>query len=109
MLLVKENKEIIISKLLERISEMESRERIVLKLPFGCKVKRVEFYMSETPTKSSGAGEFLSGTPFNYMFSFSTYENYTNKVCEKSSYTYKKEFFDYLPRLIDKLINIIEK
>ena len=107
MELLLNNKTEVLNEIITRMEHMESRERIVIAMPFACKIKRVEIYMSETATNRMSAGAMISGEPFNYMVTVSVYANHDNKVSEKSSYSYKREFFEYLPILIGKLHKIL--
>jgi hypothetical protein len=88
--------------LIERVNDIEQRERIVLKFPFGNDINRIEIYCSETDTKDT-LGNMLGGAKFNGIVTMQVFRDYTNKSTEKSSYSYKKEFLNYLP----KLVNII--
>lgn len=96
----KQNKEGLLKKLIERINEIEQRERIVLKFPFGCNINRIEIYCSEASINER-AGWF--GEKFDGVVSMQVYNDYTNKHSEKSTYSYKKELLDYIPKLIDKV------
>lgn len=96
----KENKEGLLKKLIERVNEIEQRERIVIKFPFGSKFTRIEIYCSEALIIDR-AGYF--GEKFDGVVSIQVYTDYTNKHVDKSTYSYKKELVDYIPKLIDKL------
>ncbi len=96
----KENKEGLLKKLIERINEIEQRERIVIKFPFGSKFTRVEIYCSEALVIDK-VGYF--GEKFNGVVSLQVYNDYTNKHIEKSTYSYKNDFIKYIPTLVDKL------
>jgi hypothetical protein len=90
-------------KVQERVNELEQRERIVIKLPFASKLTRVEIYCSETQPNSNSAGQAISGKQFEGVLKISVFNDYGNKPIETSSYTYVKEFNQYLPTLISKL------
>ena len=82
----------------KRVKDICQRERIVIKFPFGCKIKRVELYCSETEPKTNG----YFGEPFDGIFSLQEFQDYSNKPTSKGSYSYKTEFLNYLPKFIDK-------
>lgn len=99
----KNNKEGLLKKLIERINEIEQRERIVIKFPFGSKLTRIEIYCSDALIIDR-VGWF--GEKFNGVVSIQVYTDYTNKHVDKSTYSYKKELLDYIPKLIDKVYKI---
>ena len=99
----KENKEGLLEKLIERINDIEQRERIVIKMPFGCKVTRIEIYCSDALVIERG-GYF--GEKFNGVVSIQAYNDYTNKHANKSTYSYKNELLGYIPKLVDNLYTV---
>lgn len=100
MKIQKYNKETLTAILIERVGEIDQRERIVLKFPFGNAINRIEIYCSETDTKDS-LGSMFGGEKFNGILTMQVFRDYTNKASEKSSYSYKKEFLNYLPKLVE--------
>lgn len=102
----KENKEGLLKKLIERVNEIEQRERIVIKLPFNCELTRVEIYCSESCIIER-VGWF--GEKFDGMVSIQAFDTFTNKAIQKSSYSYKKELINFLPTMVDKLYKIAFK
>jgi hypothetical protein len=97
-------KESLSVELINRIKDIDSRERIVLKMPFGHEVNRVEIYCGETEVK--GNNEWF-GKKFTYVVTLQQFNDYTNKPIAKSSYSYESELINYIPRLCDKLFNSI--
>lgn len=97
----------LLDTLVERIKDIEQRERIVIKFPFAHQINRIEIYCSETEPKDT-AGTMFGGSKFNGILSLQVFTDYTNKPTEKSSYTYQREFFNYLPTLIEKLFKHLE-
>ena len=102
MQLTKYTPETLINTLIDRVGDIEQRERIVLKFPFGNAINRIEIYCSETDTKDT-SGSMFSGAKFNGIVTMQVFRDYSNKASEKSSYSYKKEFLNYLPKLVDTI------
>ena len=103
------DKTALIDELKKRLSDIEQRERVILSMPFANKhLNRIEFYCSESSTKDT-AGSMFFGEKFDGTFTISVFSDYGNKPLSKSSYSYKKEFFNYLPTLIDKVFQTIDK
>ena len=99
MQITKHNQETLLNTLIDRVKDFEQRERIVLKFPFSHDINRIEIYCSETEPKDT-AGSMFSGDKFNGIVSLKVFKDYSNKHIESSSYSYKKEFMNYLPKLI---------
>jgi hypothetical protein len=97
----KEDPQMLIDILLGRLIEIEQRERIVLKFPFGHLINRIEIYCGETEAKTSG----YFGDPLPGITTIQVFTDYTNKAQNKSSYSYKNELLGYIPKLIEKCIN----
>ena len=102
------NRETLTTELLKRLNDFSQRERIVLGFPFGGDVTRVEIYCSETSPNDSGSGMAMFGDKFRGIVSMQVFTDYTNKPQNKSSYSYKKELFAYIPTLVDKIYKSIE-
>lgn len=93
-------------ELIKRLKDIDSRERIVIKMPFGCEVNRVEIYCSETDTNTM-RGEFF-GKKFPYVVTLQQFNDYTNKAVSKSSYSYETELITFIPKLVTNLFSIIK-
>lgn len=97
------------SEIIKRLENIECRERIVIKMPFGENINRIEIYCSETATSSSsGITEALFGDKFEGIVTLQVFKDYDNKAASKSSYSYKKELIRYIPKLVDKLYNSLK-
>jgi hypothetical protein len=99
----KDNKQLLVAKIIERLHDFNQRERIVINMPFGCNVNRLEIYCSETAP--SGNNDFF-GVKFRGIVSLQSFNDYTNKPYEKSSYSYENELITFIPRLIDNLFKV---
>ncbi len=108
MKLTKTNTNEVLNELIKRVKDIEQRERIVLKMPFGCSVNRIEIYCSETPTQDN-AGSVFFGEKFDGVLTIQQFNDYTNKSYSKSSFSYKNEFLQLLPKLIERLSNLINQ
>ena len=96
------------STLSATICEMDQRERIVLKFPFGSSVNRIEIYCGETVnTMGSAMGEMISGSTLNGPTSISVFNDYTNKPASKSSYTYKNDILKHLHKVSEATFKIL--
>ena len=85
--------------LIDRLKEIEQRERIVLKFPFSHAINRIEIYCSETEAKGNG----YFGNTFNGIVSMQVFNDYTNKPIEKSSYSYQNEMINFIPKLVKNI------
>ena len=85
--------------LIERLKEIEQRERIVLKFPFSHALNRIEIYCSETETKGNG----YFGNTFNGIVTLQVFNDYGNKPVEKSSYSYQNEMLNFIPKLVQNI------
>jgi hypothetical protein len=101
------NEQTLTEELIKRLKDIDSRERIVIKLPFGHSVNRVEIYCSETSTDKGGFDGFF-GKKFNYVVTLQQFNDYTNKAACKSSYSYETELLNYIPTLCKKLFASIQ-
>lgn len=88
-----------------RINDFERRERIVISMPYNCKVNRVELYMGETFTDKSYCP--IYGQTFKAKVTLSIFADSSNKAVKVLSFTYKNEFFDILDDYLDKLYSLI--
>lgn len=91
------------AKLIERIKDLEPRERIVLSFEFGTSINRIEIYMGETPTNSGSLGIMFGGKQFSNVVTLQQFNDYTNKSVSKTSYSYETELIQFIPKLISKL------
>lgn len=101
------NKQEFINELIKRINTFEKRERIVIKLPYGAEINRIEIYMSEVATQTSSAGAIFSGKPFPYVVKLTQYNDCTNKVFKSTSYSYRTELLEFIPKLIQRIIELL--
>jgi|688.fasta_scaffold84330_4 hypothetical protein len=99
--------EMLLNEITNRLNDFSQRERIVIKFPFGRDINRLEIYCSETAPKDSGIGEIISGPKFDGIVTIQVFNDYTNKAAQKSSYSYKNELLNYLPKLIEKMYNFL--
>jgi len=104
MKLTKTNTAEVQAEILKRLKDFSQRERIVISLPFGSPLTRIEIYCSETPTKES----YLGGKKFNGIVTLQTFAEYDNKANEKSSYSNENELLTFIPKLIDKVSSLIK-
>ena len=97
------NSTMLYGQIWSRVSDIEQRERLVLKLPFGSPITRIEIYCGETVKQASDFGIMVSGAAFDGPVSISVFSDYGNKPTQKMSYTYKAEFKKQLEALCIKL------
>jgi len=96
----KNDKNLFLNRLKERLSDFNQRERIVINMPFGCNLNRLEIYCSETaPNENTG----FFGEKFRGIVTLQTFTDYTNKAANKTSYSYETELLKYLPELVNKI------
>jgi hypothetical protein len=82
--------------LIARISDMDARERIVLKFPFASEYNRIEIYCGETYVKGSAyGGETLSGITKVQVFKDSG-----NKDVQCNSYSYLNDLLGMVPNIV---------
>jgi hypothetical protein len=98
----------LLAKITDRLSDIEQRERMIIRFPFGHQFNRIEIYCSETATNPSAIGEAMSGEAFDGIVKLQVFTDYTNKPAQTSSYTYKKELFAFLPKFVDKIYSTME-
>jgi hypothetical protein len=103
MNLIKYKPDELTSLLSERLKDFDCRERIVIKFPFSSTIKRVEIYCSEVEPDRNSAGTALFGQKLNGITSIQVFTDYSNKPANKSSYSYKKELLNYIPKLVGKM------
>jgi len=99
----------LLNKLAERLKEITQRERIVIKLPFGKDLTRVEFYCSETEPNRGSAGQVFSGKQFDGILKISAYAEYNNKATNTTSYTYERELMSHLNSIVSNIYKIANK
>lgn len=99
MYLANYNQSELTAELIKRVNEITWRERIVIRMPYGCSIDRIEIYCSETSVNASP----YSGTPFPGIVTLQQFNDIGNKSAFKSSYSYKSEFLNYLPKMAEKL------
>jgi len=92
-------------KLIERIKDLEPRERIVISFEFGASINRIEIYMGETLTNSGSLGVMFGGKQFSNVVTLQQFNDYTNKAASKSSYSYETELIQFIPKLVNKLVS----
>jgi hypothetical protein len=90
--------------LIKRLQDIDRRERIVISMPFGHDINRIEVYCSETET----TGGDLLGTKFQYQIVLQQFNDYTNKAISKTSYSYMDELFTFIPKLCKKLFDTLD-
>jgi len=92
------------SYLLERLKDIDRRERIVVRMPFGHCINRIEIYCSETET----TGSEILGNKFTYQIVLQQFNDTTNKPVSKTSYSYKSELFRFIPKLCKNLFATLD-
>ncbi len=96
----KDNQNLLVEKLKERLSDFNQRERIVLNFPFGTNINRLEIYCSETAPNDNTS---YFGSKFRGIVKLQTFIDYTNNAAQTSSYSYENELLNYLPQLVEKI------
>lgn len=87
------------SYLIERLKDIDRRERIVIRMPFGHEINRIEIYCSESET----TGSEILGNKFRYQIVLQQFNDRTNKPVSKTSYSYQAELFRFIPKLCTRL------
>ena len=90
--------------LINRLKDIDRRERIVIRMPFGHDINRIEVYCSETET----TGSELLGVKFTYQIVLQQFNDVSNKAYSKTSYSYQNELFKFIPKLCSNLFSTLD-
>jgi len=96
----------LLAELTKRLSKIDQRERIVVSLPFGKKVTKVEFYCSETTPNKSSSGIAFSGKQFDGILKVSIFNDYGSKPANTNSYTYVNELMGRIEAIVKGIYKI---
>jgi hypothetical protein len=103
MTLTKYTPETLTAILTDRVNDIDCRERIVIKFPFGAQINRVEIYCGETLPDNGSPATAMFGSKLPGITSIQVFTDYSNKAESKSSYSYKKELLRYVSQLVNKM------